>query len=206
METKTELVEKTMANLEKRQFKPYYVSTKEEVLPLVKTLINEGDTVANGGSVTLNQTGVTDYIKSGKFNYLEVPEGADEKAKKDAYRQRFFADVFFSSANAIIQDGRIYNEDGASTRVAPIIYGPDKVIIVAGINKIVKTEKEAFARVKWVAPQNCRKMHFETPCAEDLKCHNCFVPMRSCCTTAILNFSRIPDRITVILVGESLGV
>ena len=206
MEVEMELVNKTMENLAKRQFKPYFVQTKEEVLPLVKSLINEGDTVANGGSVTLAQTGVIDYIKSDKFNYLAVPDDADAKTKKDAYRQRFFADVFFASANAIIQDGRIYNEDGASTRVAPIIYGPDKVILVAGVNKIVKTEKEAFARVKWVAPQNCRKMHFETPCAEDLKCHNCFVPMRSCCTTAILNFSRVPDRITVILVGESLGV
>ena len=200
------IVQKTMDNLKKRQFRPFFVEKKEDVLPLLKTLVAEGETVSNGGSVTLGQTGVMDWLKSGVFNYLAPAPDMTEVEKKNITRQRFFADSFFLSANAIISDGRIYNEDGASTRVAPMIYGPDKVFVIAGVNKIVANQQEAFKRVKWVAPQNCKRIGFDTPCVEDGQCHNCFHFQRSCCTTAILNFSRIPDRITVILVGEDLGV
>ncbi len=200
------LVQKTMENLKKRQFRPYFVKKKEDVVPLLETLVEKGELVANGGSVTLGQCGVIDWLKSGCFNYLAPLQTGTEKEKKDAMRQRFFADSFFLSANAIISDGRIYNEDGASTRVAPMIYGPDKVFIIAGVNKIVANQQEAFKRVKWVAPQNCKRIGFDTPCVEDGVCHNCFHFQRSCCTTAILNYSRVPDRITVILVGEELGV
>ena len=200
------LVEKTMKNLKERQFRPYFVATKEEVLPLIETMVKEGETVANGGSVTLTQTGVSDWLKSGKFNYLAPAADATAEEKKEMMRKRFFADVFFSSANAIVSDGRIVNEDGASTRVAPMIYGPDRVIIVAGVNKIVETMGQANARVKMVAPINCKKIGFDTPCVADGKCHDCRHFQRSCCTTAVLNYSRIPDRITVILVGEELGV
>lgn len=206
MEFDMTLVQKTMDNLKKRQFRPFFVQTKEDVLPLLKTLVAEGETVANGGSVTLGQTGVDAWLKSGVFNYLAPLQTGTEKEKKDAIRQRFFADSFFLSANAIISDGRIVNEDGASTRVAPMIYGPDKVFIVAGVNKIVNTMTEANARVKKVAPQNCKRIGFATPCVEDGRCHDCFHYQRSCCTSAVLNFSRVPDRITVILVGEELGV
>ena len=201
-----ERVKKTMENLAKRQFKPLYVEKKGDVLPLIETLINEGDTVANGGSVTLAQAGVVDYLKSGKFNYLSAEGLTDPKDIKNAMRQRFFADDFFLSANAITTDGKIYQEDGASTRVAPMIYGPDKVFIVAGVNKIVDTNGQALARIKYVAPINCKRRGFKTPCAEDGVCHDCMVAGRSCCTSVTLNYSRIPDRITVILVGEELGV
>ncbi|MBR4036391.1 MAG: lactate utilization protein [Oscillospiraceae bacterium] len=206
MSVDMKLVQETMENLKKRQFRPFFVEKKEDVLPLLKTLVAEGETVANGGSVTLGQCGVTDWLKNGSFNYLVPTAGMTDAEKKNITRQRFFADSFFLSANAIISDGRIYNEDGASTRVAPMIYGPDKVFVVAGINKIVTSQAEAVKRTKWVAPQNCKRIGFDTPCVEDGLCHNCFHFQRSCCTTAILNFSRIPDRISVILVGEDLGV
>ncbi|MBR5521665.1 MAG: lactate utilization protein [Oscillospiraceae bacterium] len=200
------IVNTTMENLKKRQFDPHFVATKEEVLPLLETMVPAGCTVANGGSVTLGQTGVIDWLKNGDFNYLAPAPDSTAEEKKAMMRKRFFADVFLLSANAIISDGRIVNEDGASTRVAPMIYGPDKVIIVAGVNKIVQTMGQANARIKYVAPINCKKIGFETPCTEDGKCHDCFHHQRSCCTSAVLNFSRIPDRITVILVGEELGV
>ena len=200
------IVQETMDNLKKRQFCPIFVEKKEDVLPLLKTLVAEGETVANGGSVTLGQCGVTDWLKNGGFNYLAPTADMTDAEKKNITRQRFFADSFFLSANAITVDGRIFNEDGASTRVAPMIYGPDKVFIVAGVNKIVKTQAEAIKRIKWVAPQNCKRIGFDTPCVEVGQCHNCMHFQRSCCTTAVLNYSRIPDRITVILVGEELGV
>ncbi len=201
------IINKTMENLAARQFKPYYVATKEEVLPLVETMLKDGDMVANGGSVTLTQTGVMDLLKSGRFQHITATPDMTEAEKKEATRKRFFADVFFSSANAIITDGRIVNEDGASTRVAPMIYGPDKVVIVAGVNKIVDSLPAANNRIKnTVAPINCKRIGFDTPCTADGKCHDCRHSQRSCCTSVVHNFSRIPERIVVILVGEELGV
>lgn len=201
-----ERIAKTIENLKERQFKPLYVEKASDVVPLIETLINEGDTVANGGSVTLGMCGVTDLLKSGKYEYLSAEGLTDPKDVKNAMRQRFFADAFFLSANAITVDGRIYQEDGASTRVAPMIYGPDKVIMVVGKNKIVDTNGQALARIKYVAPINCKRRGFKTPCAEDGVCHDCKVAGRSCCTSVTLNYSRIPDRITVIIVDEDLGV
>ena len=206
MSVNMELVQKTMENLKKRQFRPFFVEKKEDVLPLLETMVEKGEMVANGGSVTLGQCGVMDWLKSGDFEYVAPTADMTEKEKKNATRQRFFADSFFLSSNAITTDGRIWNEDGASTRVAPMIYGPDKVFIIAGINKIVETQAEAVKRIKWVAPQNCKRIGFDTPCVEDGMCHNCMHFQRSCCTSVTLNYSRIPDRITVILVGEELGV
>ena len=200
------LVNKTIENLKERQFDAVFVETAAEVLPLVKKMVPQGAVVANGGSVTLKQTGVIDWLGCGDFEYLSPAKDATAEEKKEMMRKRFFADVFFSSANAIVSDGRIVNEDGASTRVAPMIYGPDKVVIVAGVNKIVNTLGEANARVKKVAPVNCKNIGFDTPCVRDGKCHDCRHFQRSCCTSAVLNYSRVPDRITVVLVGEELGI
>lgn len=206
MDFDTKLIEKTIENLKKRQFNAVYVPDGQRAMELIKTMAKPGDLAARSGSITLNQIGLDDFLKSGDFDCRDQARAKDEADKKRIVRRRFFADVFFSSANAIISDGRIYNEDGASTRVSALIYGPEKVVIVAGINKIVESRARAAARVKKVAPQNCKNNNFDTPCAVDGVCHDCFVPGRSCCTTAILNFSRIPGRINVIIVGEELGI
>lgn len=156
MDFDAKLIEKTIENLKKRQFNAVYVPDGQRAMELIKTMAKPGDLVARSGSMTLNQIGLDDFLKSGDFDYRDQARAKDEADKKRIVRRRFFADVFFSSANAIISDGRIYNEDGASTRVSALIYGPEKVVIVAGINKIVESRARAAARVKKVAPQNCK--------------------------------------------------
>ncbi len=200
-----QIIDKTMNNLRERQFDPYFVETKEEVVPLVKSMIKEGSTVAAGGSETLRETGVSEMLRE-SYDVIEPEAGSTPEQVKETMRKRFSADAFLLSANAITYDGRIFQEDGASTRVAPMIYGPDSVIIVAGVNKLVENEAKARQRVKMVACENCRRRGFATPCAEDGVCHDCRVPGRSCCTSVTLNFSRIPNRIKVILVNEDLGI
>lgn len=200
-----EKIDLVMKNLKERQFDPYFADSKEEVIPLVRRLMEGSTTAAMGGSETLAQTGVADMIRR-EYEVIEPAEGADRDEIKKVMRERFSADAFLLSANAITADGRIFQEDGASTRVAPMIYGPDRVIIIAGINKLTGSEAEARRRVKAAACENCRRRGFATPCAEDGRCHECRVPARSCCTSVTLNFSRIPGRIKVILVGESLGI
>ena len=112
-----------------------------------------------------------------------------------------------SSANAIITDGRLYNEDGACSRVAPLLFGPKQVIVVAGRNKLVNSEAEARKRMMTVAaPLNAKRLKTGTPCTEDGVCHNCKHTNRICCSTVITNFNRIKGRIKVIIVNEDLGM
>ncbi len=200
-----EKIELTVKNLRERQFEPYFVEKAEDVLPLVRKLMEGCSTVAIGGSETLRETGITDMLHE-EYTVIEAGRDSTPEETKRIMRERFCADAFFLSANAITYDGRIFQEDGASTRVAPMIYGPDSVVMIAGVNKLVENEAKARQRVKMVACENCRRRGFATPCAEDGHCHDCRVPARSCCTSVTLNFSRIPNRIKVILVGEELGI
>lgn len=200
-------VERTIAALKERQFDACFVPDKKRALEKVKGMIAPGSKVASGGSMSLAQAGITDWlINDENINYIYAKGGESEREKKLLFRERFFADVFLQSANAVMTDGRIYNEDGASTRVAPMIYGPDKVIMVVGYNKIADGWGEAVARTKAAAVQNCKNLGFDTPCVNDGKCHDCRASLRGCCTTVVLNYSRVPDRITVIIVGEELGL
>ena len=202
-----QLVEKAIENMKERQFDAVFVPDRARALELVKSMIKPGDKVANGGSKTLAQVGVIDWLKGNdEVNYIYAKGDESPRERKRLTMERFFADVFLQSANAITADGRIYNEDGASTRVAPMIYGPDKVIMVVGYNKIADGWGEAVARTKAAAVQNCKNLGFDTPCVNDGKCHDCRASLRGCCTTVVLNYSRVPDRITVIIVGEELGL
>ena len=212
------MIEKTMENLRRNNIKPYFVETKEDVLPLVKTLINEGDTVSNVGSMTIKETGVMDEIKSGKYNYLDrAREGITREEVEQVYRDTYSADVYFASSNAITESGYLYNVDGNSNRVSAILYGPKSVVLVCGYNKIVKNIDEAVERVKTIAaPPNSVRLNCGTYCAETGKCvslnkenpeicDGCHGSGRICCNYVICAQQRHVDRIKVIIVGEKLG-
>lgn len=200
-----QLAEKIMNNLRERQFEAYYAEDENEAMDIILSLVPQGSRIASGGSETLREIGFFEKTAD-RYEVIQPASGSGPDEVKKAMRERFSADAFFLSANAITYDGRIFQEDGASTRVAPMIYGPDSVIIVAGENKFVENEQKARQRVKMVACENCRRRGFATPCAEDGHCHDCRVPGRSCCTSVTLNFSRIPGRIKVIIVGRELGI
>ena len=212
------IIEKTMENLQKNNIKPFYVDTKEDVLPLVRTLVKEGDTVSNGGSVTLKQTGVMDELKSGRYNYLDRSrEGITREEVEEVYRQTYGADVYFASSNAITESGCLYNVDGNSNRVSAILYGPKSVVLVCGYNKIVKDIDEAIKRVKTcAAPPNTVRLNCDTYCAEkgscvslnkenSEMCDGCHSAARICCNYVVSAQQRHIDRIKVIIVGEELG-
>ncbi|MGN1138383.1 MAG: lactate utilization protein [Ruminococcus sp.] len=211
-------IQRTMENLKVNKMKPYFVETKEEVLPLIKTLIKEGDTVSNGGSETLKETGVIDELKSGKYNYLDRSrEGITQDEIEEVYRKTYSADAYFASSNAITENGELYNVDGNSNRVSAILYGPKSVILVCGYNKIVKNIEEAEIRVKTkAAPPNCVRLGCDTYCQKTGKClslnsdnreipSGCHSDRRVCCNYVISAQQRHVDRIKVIIVGEELG-
>lgn len=207
----------TMEALEKRGMNAVYVKTKEEARAMVETLLGEGDTVSHGGSVTLTECGITELLANGKYNYLDRLKATGNSGIDALYRKVFSADVFLTSSNAITEKGELYNVDGNSNRVAAMLYGPKKVIVVAGVNKIVKDIAEAVKRVKEkAAPMNCVRLSRNTYCSEKGMCVSldngeadfcagCTSEDRICCNYVVMSTQRVKGRVTVIIVGEELG-
>lgn len=205
--------DKILENLSKNNMIGYYVDNKSEVVPLVSKLINEGDTVAVGGSITLFECGVMDFLRNGNFNFLDrYKQGLTPRQIQDIFLESFSADVYLSSSNAITENGELFNVDGNSNRVAAICYGPKSVIIVVGWNKIVKDFDEAVYRVKTIAaPKNSQRLGSNTYCLSVGHCTDnsigkgCLSDERICCNHVLTSFQRQKGRIKVILVGENLG-
>lgn len=212
----TNEVKTTMENLEKNNIKPFYVETKEEVVPLIRTLVPKGSSVSTGGSVSLNEAGVIDLLKCGDYDFIDR-NGLQGDDVRQAYIKAFGCDAYFCSSNAVTMNGELYNVDGNSNRVACIVYGPKQVIMVVGVNKIVPDINSAIKRVKEsAAPPNTKRLNCKTPCEatgrcislsneNSQMCSGCASPARICCSYVISSWQRHKDRIKVILVNEKLG-
>lgn len=211
-------IEKTLEAIKKNNMQAFYCETKQEALEKVRELMNKGDTVTHGGSVTLAECGIKELLKNGDYNYLDrSAPGLTRDEVQEIYRKAFFADVYLTSSNAVTENGMLFNVDGNSNRVAAIMYGPKSVIVVAGYNKIVADLNEAFDRLRTVAaPKNTKRLNCATYCAKTGKCvsmnkegsmmgEGCFSEQRICCSYTVASFQRVKDRIKVIIVGEELG-
>lgn len=193
-------------NIEKRNMTGHYCESKEECLNLVLSMIGEGSTVTWGGSESIKECGITKALceKEG-VNVLDrakyIPETMGEY-----YKEAFSADFFLMSTNAITLDGELMNIDGNGNRVSSLIFGPDKVIVVTGMNKVVSTIEEAYGRIRNLAsPPNTIRLNKKTPCALTGKCGNCIVEDCICNQIVVTRRSREKDRIHIILVNENLG-
>ena len=206
-------IEKVIKNLAKNNTAGYYVERKEEVVPLLKTLIKEGDTVAVGGSMSLFECKVIDMLRQGNYNFLDrYKQGLTRKEIDEIYIESFSADVYLTSSNAVTESGELYNVDGTSNRIAAIGYGPKSVIIVVGRNKIVKDIEEAIIRVKTiVAPKNAQRLGAKSYCEKNQCCitysdfAGCYSDGRHLQQLSDLLVPTKKDRIKVIITGENIG-
>jgi len=196
----------TMKNLEKNNMNALFVKTKEEALAKILESIPENTTIGFGGSKTLKQIGVRAALEKRNNKLLDWGNAKSGKEIAEIRKQSLFADVYLSSSNAVTQDGKLVNMDGTGNRVAAITFGPGKVIIVAGKNKIVENEAEAVERIRNIAaPATAKHFGKKTPCAITGKCMDCTSKDRICCVKVVHSWQRNSGRITVILVGEDLG-
>lgn len=200
-------VKRTMAALSRHGFKVEYVDSKEEAFSYVKSLVKKGSIIGVGGSVTLKEVGLLDEFQKDDYRLIQTQAvGLTNEERHQFYRECFFADIYLSSANAITEDGYLYNVDGRSNRVAALLYGPDCVVIVAGINKIVCDLDEAIKRNREVsAPANALRLNKKTPCVKTLKCCDCQSPDRICRNYVVMGLQADKERITIVLVNEYLG-
>ncbi|KZL94259.1 lactate utilization protein [Clostridium magnum] len=200
-------IKRTMENLEKNNIEAYFVEDNSELIEKISELVKEGDTVSVGGSMTLFETGVIEFLRKGDFNYLDrYAEGLKGDDLKDIYRKTFSADAYFVSSNAVTEKGELYNVDGNGNRVAAMIYGPDNVIVIVGVNKIVRDVQEAIARNReYAAPANAKRLNRETPCAKIGYCMDCNSKERICNDYVLIRRQGQKGRIKVIIVGKELG-
>ncbi|ABX42274.1 lactate utilization protein [Lachnoclostridium phytofermentans] len=200
-------VERTIKNLNRRNMAGFYVKDEVELHKLLKSLLEDNSIVGVGDSMTLFETGAIDFLRRGNYLFLDkYKEGITKEEKQQIYLNNFTADTFLCSTNALTEEGELYNIDGNGSRVAPMIYGPKQVILVTGINKIVKNIEEAEKRVRnYAAPIDAKRLGKETPCTTLGYCVDCKSPNRICNDFTIIRGQFIKDRIKVIIVGKQLG-
>ena len=193
-------------HLQRRHITAYYCPTAQEAVRQVSDLIPDGSSVTWGGSMTIRDIGIPDYLKQrGTLEVLDRDLVETPEEKQEMYLRAFSTDVYLTSANAISEDGVIVNIDGNGNRVAAITWGPKKVIFVISLNKVAQTTEAALARVRSTAsPINAARFDIHTPCQVDGICHNCNSTDSICNYVHFLRNSP-KDRHTVILVGEELG-
>ncbi|MBQ8696671.1 MAG: lactate utilization protein [Clostridia bacterium] len=191
-----------------RGFDAHYCKSAIEAKSLALSLISSEDSVAWGGSVTIDTLGLKEalYARGNKMLDREKAETPEERTA--IMREGLLADTFLMSANALSADGQMVNIDGTGNRVAALCYGPKHVIVIAGMNKLCPTLNDAMVRARnTAAPMNSQRFPSESrPCYLTGKCADCKVPDTICTQTVITRYNRIPGRIKLILVGEELGM
>ena len=200
-------IETVIKGLEKRGIKGYYAEDGEEALRMLLEMMPEGSSVGRGGSMTLNELGVFEELQKRNYTCYEPHSEKDPDRIIEVRLAIFSADFMLTSANASTLDGEIINIDGTGNRLAPIIYGPDKVIFIVGANKIAADVHDAYKRVRCDAcPPNCVRLGKKTPCAITGKCGDCMSPGNTvCCNLNTTRYNSIPDRMHVILINDNLG-
>lgn len=200
--------EKVVDALKNNNFTATYVSSRQEAATLLLDLIPMEAKVGFGGSVTLAQLGIIDRLEERGNTVLNAfKPGLPPQEVKAIRRQHLLADVYLSGTNAVTLDGKLVNVDATGNRVGPMLFGPEQVFVVVGINKVVKDLVEAESRIKlWAAPPNNRRLDYPNPCAKTGVCMDCQGPSRICNITTILHKRPRLTNFHVIVVGEDLGL
>ena len=192
--------------LKSRNMDGYYAETKEDALKKALEWIPEGSTVAWGGSMSIAEIGLKKAICEGNYKEYNRDDAKNPEEKRKIELASYDCDFFLTSANAITEDGVMVNIDGFGNRVSAIAAGPRNVIMIVGMNKVVRDVENAVSRARNEAASiNAQRFDIDTPCHKTGACFDCKSPDTICCQMLVTRFSKVPERIKVILVNEELG-
>lgn len=193
-------------NLQSRHFDACYCESQEAALEKALEWIPEGASIGWGGAASAQQIGLMQALKNGNYCTYDRETASSPEERTRIAKQCLTADVFLTGANAISLDGQMVNIDGIGNRVAAIVYGPDSVIVVAGMNKVVDTLEDAITRARTIAaPMNNQRFDNQNPCKVTGSCANCKCETCICNQILITRNCRPAGRIKFIIVGEELG-
>jgi len=200
------LANRVVKNLESRNMEAYFVKTKEEALKKALELIPEGSSISWGGTVSAKEIGLLDAVHEGNYEVYDREEAQTPELKNEIAHKALDCDFFIGSTNALAENGVMVNIDGNANRVAAFAFGPKNVLLIVGMNKVVKSEEDAMSRARnEAAPINAQRFGLDTPCSKNGMCYDCKSPDCICCQILITRYSRSAKRIKVILVDENLG-
>lgn len=197
-------IEKTIKALNRHEFKTKVAKDRKDALTILLDLIDETAVVGIGDSATLRQIGIINKLQDRGTSVINPFIGA---YNRNTAITCLLADVFLTGANAITQDGKIVDIDGAGNRIAGTIYGPETVIIVVGRNKIVHTVEDAFSMIKnCIAPYHARTMGYTPPCTKTGTCVDCQSDKRVCRIETVITRRPMYSDVYIIIVDEDLGL
>ena len=210
MQRNKKVGEKVVLNFKKRFFDAYFVETKEEALKKAIELIPENDTVSWGGSMSVLEIGLIDYVLKGNFNVINRDLAKNPEERTALLKQALLCDTYLMGTNAISEDGQLVNIDGIGNRTAALMYGPKNVIVIVGMNKLALNVQDAIKRAReTAAPTNMQRVAGnglrQTPCYSTGICADCIPKDSICSNIVITRLCNPPKRIKVILTSESLG-
>lgn len=199
---------KAVASLEKNGFTARYCATPQDAAEYIVAGASEAATVGFGGSMSIVALGVEQQLRErGKEILNHASPGLSLDEKLVVLRRQLTCDLFLSGSNALTLNGELVNIDGVGNRVAAMLFGPRKVIVVAGRNKLVDgTVQDAIIRIKsWASPPNAKRLNCNTPCASTGFCGNCNSPERICRATTIIDRRPRLTDLHVLVVNAELG-
>ena len=201
------LIETTIRNLRKNRIHAKRFQAIADLYDYINITLKKKSVIGIGDSKTLEDIGFYDYLRTGDYVFLDkYKEGLTEDEKRKLYLENFNSDYFFSGINAVTTSGEIYNLDGNGTRVAPIIYGPRKVFLVCGYNKIVDSKEDAIMRIKNIAaPLDAIRLKKSTPCVKTRRCMDCKSPEKICNYWTVIQGQFNENRIEVLFLDKEMG-
>ena len=199
---------KVVEALKKRHFEAYYISDSKDVAAKVLELIPSDHSVSWGGTMTVDALGIKKLLADKGYTIIDRATAKSPEEGEEIMHKALSCGTFLMSSNAITESGELYNIDGKGNRVAALIYGPKNVLIIAGMNKVVKDMDAAYSRVRnYAAPVNNQRFpNSKAPCSITGECANCLSPDSICCQFVETRMCKPAGRIKIILVGEDLGI
>jgi len=208
IKTRNEKLGLTVASaLTHRGFEAYYYEGREEAVEKVMALAPKGTSVSWGGSATIQELKLPDRFHAENYTVLDRDRASSPEERLAVMHKALSCDTFITGVNALSEDGQLVNVDASGNRVAAMAFGPQSVVVVAGINKVVKTLEDAVNRARTIAaPINLQRFpKAEVPCRKTGSCANCNSPESFCAQILITRVCRPIGRIKVVLIGEILG-
>ncbi len=197
-------MQQLLNTLKLRGFSPYYVETADDAKTLISQLIPEGASIGFGGSQTVMEIDLLPYLK--ERGYTLYHRSMPEYTAEEVYQNNHTADWFVCSTNALSRTGDLINIDGRANRVAEMLFGPQNVLVICGVNKIVNTIDEGIDRTRNVAaPPNTVRLNKKTPCAVTGKCMHCNSPDTICRATVIQHHPTTGKNVHIIIINQNLG-
>ena len=198
---------KVVDALKKRHFDAYYCSDKDSAAKKVLELIPANHSVAWGGTMTMDQLGLKDKLSAAGYTLIDRDKASSAEEREKIMHEALNCGSFIMSSNAITEDGQLFNIDGKGNRLGALIYGPESVIIIAGMNKVVQNMDAAYDRVRgYAAPANAQRFDIDTPCKKVGECMDCMSGGTICAQFVQTRFCKPEGRIKVVLIGEELGI